>query len=621
MLRSLVVAVLLSLVASPAIVRAQGQPQTASVRSTRWAPISNVVYDVTVDSARTAARSLSVAMHFRVAGPGPVVLALPAWSPGHYTLLWFARRVSHFAPTSGDRPVEWHQLDFETWRLDGLTPGASVTVGFDYRADTIDRAVAWTQPDFAFFNGTNLFLYPVGQGFDWGAQVRVHAPDGWRVATGMTPGTAPGVFTESNYHDLVDCPFFVGHFDLDSVAVSATPGGPKDHWVRAASYPAGAVTGAHLTRWMDWLAKIAPAHAAVFHDMPWKTYTVLQVADPHPNGGGLEHHDSQMDEISAEWLDLPFLPGLYSHEMFHAWNVKRLRPADLVPYRYDDAQPTPWLWVSEGITDYYSNIGIVRSGIGDSTGFFSAMAVAMTSVVTAPPTALADASLRSWIDPTDGSSGLYYPKGLAAGFLLDILIRDASDNRHSLDDVMRAVYDSTYKHGRGFTPVDWWTAVARAAAPGTPRISFADVRRRFIEGRDAFPWETILPLAGLRITRDSARVVTLGLATRPDSAGRARVAFVAPHSAAELAGIKAGDVLTQFGDVVFHDPSQLDAARRRYGGAEGTTVDATVVRAGQTLTLPVGIRTTVETHIRVNADPAASPKAARIRQGILTGST
>ena len=220
-------------------------------------------------------------------------------------------------------------------------------------------------------------------------------------------------------------PFFVGDFDLDSVAISVTPGGPKDHWMRAANYPAGLITGERMTRWLNWLAKIAPAHAAVFHDMPGNSYTVLQIADAHPNGGGLEHQDSQLDEISPEWLDLPLLPGLYAHEMFHSWNVKRLRPADMVPYRYDDAEPTAWLWEAEGVTDYYGNLGVVRSGVGDSTGFFAAMATAMTSVAAAPPTAVTDALLRAWIDPTDGSGAWVTQRARTSGSCSNILIRDA----------------------------------------------------------------------------------------------------------------------------------------------------------------------------------------------------
>ncbi len=634
--------------AAPHESAAQGAPLTRSAADARSAAITDVSYEVTIDSTTTAARSMAVAMHFRVTEAGPVVLALPAWTPGHYTMLWFARRVSRFSPMIEGRPLPWHQLDFQTWRLDGTAPGARVTVAFDYLADTIDRAVAWTRPDFAFFNGTNVFMYPVGHGFTWPARVIVHAPQGWRVATGMTAlpmRTTSGAgammhhdydvehpFSAGNYHDLVDMPFFVGHFDLDSVAVRPAPGAPEDHWVRLAAYPAGSDTGARRARILGWLAKLAETHARVFRDMPWKTYTVLQIADPNPNTGGLEHQDSQLDEIPSAALDSPLLPGLYAHEMFHSWNVKRLRPADLVPYRYDQPQPTGWLWVSEGVTDYYGALGVVRSGIGDSTGFFAKIAGDLTATAAAPPTALPDASLRPWIDPTDGSDGLYYPKGSAAGFLTDILIRDASNDRHSLDDVMRSLYDSTYKRGRGFTPTDWWSAVARASAPGTARIPWSVVRGRYVDGRDPFPWDTVLPLAGLRLVTDTTHVVQLGIATSPDSAaGGLRVVYLAPGGPAAQAGMAEGDLITQLGDVTIRDDASLEQFQHKYAGANGTTVPARVVHsqpgtspatsAGPAVTLQLPIRTRFERTIRIEPDPAAPAKAARIRHAILTGTT
>src|ERR1700736_1565332 len=134
------------------------------------APISDISYEITADSSAVGRRQLGVAMSFTVAGTAPVILALPAWSPGHYTLLWFARRVSQFSAQSNGSPLDWRKLDFQTWEI---RPRAAGPGGgsFNYLADAVDRAVAWTSPNFAFFNGTNLFLYPVGRGFDWPARV------------------------------------------------------------------------------------------------------------------------------------------------------------------------------------------------------------------------------------------------------------------------------------------------------------------------------------------------------------------------------------------------------------------------------------------------------------------
>ena len=631
--RGVLVAVLMAGIATgaaPAAARGQGEPQTRSARTAHSAPIAGVRYDVTLDSATNRARTLDVAMHFTVGGPGPVVLALPAWSPGHYVLLWFARRVSHFTPTMDGTPLSWHQLDFQTWELEGTKAGANVTVDFKYLADTIDRAVAWTRPDFGFFNGTNVFMYPVGRGFDWPAQVTIHTDPGWNIATGMHEvtagaagaggsGAAARTFAAQNYHDLVDMPFFVGRFDFDSVQVKG-PTGSTPHWVRAASYPAGLVTGARMTRLLGWLHGLAESHAKVFRDMEWGTYTVLQVVDAHPNGGGLEHQNSQVDEFRPEAIDATGLAGLYSHEMFHSWNVKRLRPADMVPYRYDDAQPTGWLWVSEGFTDYYGDLDVMRSGIGDSLGFLATTGQKITGVGTVVPTALADASLGAWVSPVDGSAGLYYPKGSLAGFMLDVLIRDASDNHRSLDDAMRSLYETTYKQGRGFTPAEWWAAMAAAARPGPPAVPFAEVSRRYIEGRDPYPWDIVLARAGLRMTTDTVKTLQAGIGVASDANGVLTVTFVAPSGAAAAAGIQAGDRLVRLGDVEAHGDSSLVSFRQRYASASGS-VPVVISRGGQEMTVQVAIQSRTDILVHLGVAPDASPKAARVRHGLFTGTT
>jgi predicted metalloprotease with PDZ domain len=462
------------------------------------------------------------------------------------------------------------------------------------------------------FNGTNLFLYPIGANLSFPATVTIHTEPGWRVATGMSAGSGPNTYTAGNYHDLVDMPFFVGQFDVDSVRT-------VDRWVRLATYPAGAVTGARRQTALTWIAKVIPPEAAVFHDTPWSNYTVMEIADSSYGGySGLEHQNSHVDICAAQGLDNAFMPSLYAHEIFHSWNVKRLRPADMVPYKYDAPEPTPWLWVSEGITDYYADLAQVRGGVNGDSGFYEATASKISQVADAPVTALTDASLTTWIHPTDGTEYDYYPKGSLAGFMLDVIIRDASDNRRSLDDVMRELYETTYKRGRGFTAADWWGAVSRAAGGR----SFDEFNRRYIDGRDPFPWDSILPLAGLRLTSDTARELHLGIYSAPDSSGQGivRVMNVEPGSAAAESGVHEGDVLVSIGDIAVTDVNFGARFRARYANATpGTTVPLTVKRDASTLTLsvPLRFRTRIEGHIV--PDPAASAKAMRVRNGILKG--
>src|SRR3954465_1002539 len=234
------------------------------------APITDVRYEITADSSAVGRRQLGVSMTFHVNGTAPVVLALPAWSPGHYVLLWFARRVSQFAAESDGAPLAWRKLDYQTWEISPRSAG-TVRVSFRYLADAVDRAVAWTAPDFAFFNGTNLFLYPTGRGFDWSARVTVRTEPSWKIATGMEPAGA-NTFSATNYHDLTDMPFYVGRFAFDSTLVA-------NRWIRLAWYPASSLAPARRDRAFDWLRKFVPVDVAIFGEAPFRNYTLFQRSD------------------------------------------------------------------------------------------------------------------------------------------------------------------------------------------------------------------------------------------------------------------------------------------------------------------------------------------------------
>jgi predicted metalloprotease with PDZ domain len=571
-------------------------------------PISDIQYTVTVDSQLGVARTIRVAMRFATTGTTPVILSLPAWTPGAYEVSNFARYVSNFAATADNRALDWDKADHDTWRITGAS-GRRVTVTFDVEADTLDNAMAWTRPDFALFNGTTVFLYPEGRGFNFAATVRVEAPASWIVATGMTAAAQPRTYTAPNYHDLVDMPFFVGRFDLDSARIS-------DAWVRLATYPAGSVSGEARTMAWDWLRRMIPPQVAVFKETPFRTYTVMQIADSSYGGAsGLEHQNSHVDVVTPFAIGNPFLASLYAHEVFHAWNVKRMRPSELWPYRYDGEAPTPLLWVSEGVTDYYADLSLVRGGLIDSAGFFAVTAGKISEVSQLRPVALEDASLSTWVHPTDGTGYVYYPKGSLAGFLLDIMIRDASDNRRSLDDVMAQVYTESYKRGKGFTNADWWRVVSQAAGGK----SFSDFAERYIDGREPFPWETTLALAGIRIVNDTVREPRLGISSVPGPSGGVVVSAVDPTGAAAEAGLREGDVLISIGSIAVEDQTFGQKFRQQFGSREGAPLEIKVRRGEQEVVLQARVRMAARVETRMEADPAASAKAVRIRTGILRG--
>jgi predicted metalloprotease with PDZ domain len=403
-------------------------------------------------------------------------------------------------------------------------------------------------------------------------------------------------------------PVFVGRFDLDS----ATVGGLM---VRLATYPAGKLSGdARAAFWAQYQKLFAP-QAAVFGETPYDSYTTLMVfSDSYPGGSALEHQNSHLGIYRSDAIGQSWVTSVTAHEMFHAFNVKRLRPADMVPYRYDAAQPTVWLWVSEGITDYYADLTMLRAGLVDSAAFLEETTNKTGAVDGSAPVALEDASLSTWIHPTDGTGYLYYPKGSLAGFMLDILIRDASDNRRGLDDVMRDVYQTTYKRGRGFGMTDWWGAVSRAAGGR----KFDEFYNRYIDGREPFPWDSLLPLAGLRARVDTIREPRLGINTRTDSTG-VTVMEVIPGSAGAVAGLSAGDVLVALGDIAITGEDSFAEFRRHYAGQDGADFPIRVRREGQALTLPGKVRLVARIEHHLEAVPDASAKAARIRHGLFAG--
>ncbi len=583
--------------------RATGQGVATS------APITDIRYEVTFTRANGERRQVTSTMTFTVGGTEPLLLSIPKWTPGAYEIDNFARDVSTFAAEQAGTSLAWDKIDPDTWRVRPRGVG-EVTVRFDYLADSLDNANTWARPDFLLFNGTNLFPYAEGRDLGFPASVTVNTEAGWKIVTGMALA-GPRRYSASNYHDLVDMPFFIGQFDLDSAQISGT-------WVRFATYPAGSVTGGARVAVWEALKRIIPAEVKVFGEVPWNTYSVLQITDPTYGGGsGLEHQNSHVDVLGSGMLGTPVLPSLYAHEIFHAWNVKRLRPAELWPYRYDQEQPTPLLWISEGITDYYADLAEVRGGIVDANGFYLMASDKMSQVNALPPTSLEDASLSTWIHPRDGTEYIYYPKGSLAGFLIDIMVRDASDNHSSLDDVMRTLYNTAYKNGRGFTSDDWWSTVTKAARGK----SFSDFSSRYIDGRDPFPYDQVLPLAGLRLARDTTHVPQLGIASLQDSSGL-HVTEVIPGSSAASAGVQPGDQLISVGGFNADDPNWSEKFRSRYARQpEGTELPVVIRRNGAEQTLTAHLHFVTRVDARLIEDARASAKARRIREGLLRGVT
>jgi len=586
----------------PLLVGAQSRP--AAPRS---AAISDVRYAVTFKALQGIERGVDVSMSFTATGKEPVLLSLPIWTPGDYEVSWFARNVSRFGATSRGKPLTWDKSTPNTWRI-VTDNGGPVTVEFHYKADTLDNAQSWAREDFLLFNGTNLFLYPEGRALDFPATVTVQTEDSWRVITGMTQ-TGARAWSAPSYHELVDHPFFVGKFDLDSAQVAGV-------WMRFSSYPSGSVKPAQRTRLLEQMARAIPTEVSVFADRPWSRYDIMQIADSSsPGMSALEHENSNVGVIGAGYVDEEFVPSVYAHEIFHSWNVKRLRPLDMWPYRYEMMQPTAWLWVSEGITDYYADLALVRGGVINATGFLGKTETKMDHVDKTVPIALTDASLQAWIHMTDGTQDIYYDKGSLAGLALDIMIRDATDNAASLDGVMRSLYAADYKTGKGFTPAEWWGAVSRAAKGA----NVAEFNDKYVDGRERYPWDQWLARAGWRLHTDTLHQPRMGVSFQKDSAGLL-VVLIEPGSMSATAGIKPGDVVTSIDGIATTNPA-WEGWRQKFALRESAPIEIRLIRDGAAMTIHPLVKFALLIDRKLEPDPAATEKAKRIREGILKGMT
>jgi len=598
---------LAALLAASPVAAAERPPAAAD--SGVSAPIRDVRYQLTFDSAAAAMRQVHVTMTFAVGGVAPVLLAFPVWAPGHYTVLNFARWVRGFGAAQDGDSVAWDKWDYTTWRVRPRHAG-TVRVEFDFAADTLNDASTWARPDFALVDGTNLLPYARGRSLDGPATVAVKTEPGWKVATGMHPAGAAFTYREANYHDLTDMPLFIGRFDVDSEQIAGK-------WTRIASYPAGRLAGEARERLWHGLEGTIPAEGRVFGVTPYDDYTVFMVFDSAIQGGSaLEHQSSNVGVYSPQAVGAPWVVNVVAHEMFHAWNVKRLRPAAMVPYRYDAPQPTTLLWVSEGFTSYYADLAEVRGGAIDSAAFLQNLYGHIQTILGSPAASVEDASLSTWIQPVATNPYIYYDKGAVLGLLLDVLIRDASGNRASLDDVMRGLYQGAYLRGRGFTNDEFWTAVSRAAGGR----SFAEFYRRYVDGRDSLPYDSVLGLAGIHFAVRSYRAPRVGISTAGDTASLHVTALV-PGGAYAAGGGQVGDTIVSLGGVDVRKDQSFETFRHQWTDSDQPTLPAVIRRGGRELTLDIPVRLETWTNSAMTYDAAATPKAIRVRSGILRGTT
>ncbi|MES2958658.1 MAG: PDZ domain-containing protein [Pseudomonadota bacterium] len=474
-------------------------------------------------------------------------VSLPVWIPGSYMVREFARHLSRLEARQGRSAVPLQQLDKATWLASCGGPGALTLTYLVYAFDTSVRA-AFLDGERGFFNGTSLCLRVEGRENEAHGITLAGLPRGWSVATAMADDGAKG-FVAADYDELVDHPFELGrfwrgHFDVAGVA---------HEFVVAGAWP-----GFDSERLLADTRRICATQIAFWHGQrkprpPFARYVFLLhvVEDGY---GGLEHRASTA--LIAARRDLPRagqaalsegyggLLGLISHEYFHAWNVKQLKPREPARIDYTRENHTPLLWFFEGFTAYYDDLLLLRAGLIDAPRYLNLIAKTIHGVAGTPGRQLqsvAQSSFDAWVkfyrsdENTPNATVNYYAKGSLVALALDLTLR--KERRGTLDQLMQQLWRSS----RG-GPIDEGDIAAALREVGGR--SYAKELAAWVHGTGELPLPDLFEAAGVA-QRHSAPGLSaaLGLRLSEGALSGVQVKSVLAGSAAARAGVSAGDEL------------------------------------------------------------------------------
>ena len=505
---------------------------------------NNHLFNVTLTIARPAAQQQ---------------VSLPVWIPGSYLVREFSRNLVNLQARQGSRTaVAVKQLDKCSWQI-ACSPSKPLVLRYQVYAHDNSVRTAWLDAQRGFFNGTSLCLKAQGQEK---SQHVIEIPEpktvsGWLLATGLTAKKIDrqgfGTYVATDYDELVDCPVEMGAFWSGTFTAAGVP----HRFVVA-----GALPGFDGARLLADTKKICETEIRFWHGNkkpPFDSYLfMLNAVDD--GYGGLEHRNSTA--LICKRQDLPRLPasgesrtskasegyttlrGLISHEYFHTWNVKRLRPAEFESTDYERENYTELLWFFEGFTSYYDDLLLRRAGLLDNAGYLRLLNKTINQVMQTPGRlvqSVAEASFDAWIkyyrqdENTANATVSYYTKGALVALCFDLTLRLEAKTAPvaSLDEVMRALW-------LGCKAGPMREADFAAALEALGARSFAPELASWVHGKDELPLKTLLQQHGVSVLEEPAQLAhRLGL--RVSETQGVQIKTVLRGGVAEKAGFAAGD--------------------------------------------------------------------------------
>jgi predicted metalloprotease with PDZ domain len=524
------------------------------------------------------------------------IFSMPAWIPGSYMIREFARNIVQIGAESKGKKIKLKKLDKHTWQA--APCDSALTLRYEVYAWDLSVRAAHLDQTHGFFNGSSVFLRVHGQD-DVAHVVDIQAPpaqDGgngktkWRVATALRELKAKrygfGTYSAADYDELIDHPVEMGTFEL---ATFKAHGVPHDIVIT------GIVPNLDMARLKTDLQKICEAEIALFEPktkrapMGRYVFMTMAVGDGY---GGLEHRASTA--LICSRADLPIKGqkemsdgyrtylGLCSHEYFHTWNVKRIKPAAFAPYDLNAEAYTSLLWLFEGFTSYYDDLMLVRSGVIDEAAYFKLLAKTINGVLRGGgrhKQSVAESSFDAWTkyyrqdENSPNAIVSYYTKGSLAALTLDLTIRAETKGKQSLDHVMRALWQ---RYGRDFySGANGGCGVTETEVEALfDEVTGLKLKRlldRCVRGTADLPLAEVLASFGV-VLEDQRKNAKPSLNVRTTRDGNdCKLANVYEGGAAHRAGLSAGDVLVAM-DGLRVTAANLDTLLARYRVGESVTL-------------------------------------------------
>ena len=537
---------------------------------------------------------------------GEVTLQLAAWN-ALYQIRDFSAHVQQVEAFVGTEKAPIQKLDKLTWHVQA---NGTVTVRYATYWDEAGPFATQLNSEHAFINPAMILLYIQDRRLESVSVSVNELPPDWNVESAAAivrnffGSTRAIVIQSPSYDALADSPIEIGkfqEFDLPGVSPHVTVVVHGEKWRKK--------------QIEEELKRICEYEIKLMEGAPFDHYTFILHIGRGAGGGGMEHSYSTAIGVPSD----EYLAGVAAHEFFHLWNVKRIRPATLEPVDYTKEQYTRALWFAEGVTNTYGSYTLVRSGIWNKDRFYEDLGQQITELESRPANRWQSAeqsSLDAWLEKYQlynqpDYSVSYYTKGQVLGDLLDILIRDRTNNAKSLDDVLRAMNKDLAKQGKLYRDSLDVRLTAEKIAGG----SFEDFFQKYVAGIEPFPYQQVLGLAGLELRTTEQRRAALGFAGEREASGVFIVRAVDADGPAATAGLRVGDaVLTWNGGEVPRRPSRWVAEQN-----PGDLLTLRVRREDKELSVEFRLGEIKEAAYEVLEDSHATDKARHIREGLLRG--